>query len=289
MSNGAETPINHLRVIMARLRDPDTGCPWDVRQTFATVAPYTIEEAYEVADAIARQDTADLRDELGDLLLQVVFHARMAEEAGDFTFDDVATAISDKLVRRHPHVFSPDPLAQSGPDSGKDRPWEGQKATERAEKAAASGRPSSALDDVPLALPALARAEKLQRRAARVGFDWPTLAPVLAKLREELAELETEIARVGAGRKRMPDRREDGATASEADARLTEEAGDVLFSVVNLLRHLGLDSEATLRSANAKFIKRFQVVETILAKRGQRPEEVDLRALEACWKTAKNH
>ncbi|MEQ9173605.1 MAG: nucleoside triphosphate pyrophosphohydrolase [Alphaproteobacteria bacterium] len=296
----AGSPLQRLRQIMARLRDPVTGCPWDVRQTFATIAPYTIEEAYEVADAVARGTMADLRDELGDLLLQVVFHARMAEEAGAFDFDAVATAIGDKLVRRHPHVFGQPGATTtgqmagpgaSGDDSeasgGGERPWEAQNAAYRAARAAAAGMRPGVLDDVPLALPALARAEKLQRRAARVGFDWPDLKPVVAKLHEEVGELEAEVARLGNTRRNRPADHREGGSEAAPDARLAEEAGDVLFAAVNVLRHLGLDSESALRDANSKFTRRFQAIEEMLAGRGLKPEDVDLAELEACWQAAK--
>ena len=231
---------------MAALRDPDTGCPWDVAQDFASIAPYTIEEAYEVADAIARGDIADLRDELGDLLLQVVFHARIAEEAGHFDFTAVAAAISDKLVRRHPHVFGDQGKISAAAQTAN---WETLKAAERAANAAAKGRPESVLDGVPLPFPALLRAYKLQRRAARVGFDWPELAPVAAKVEEEWAELTAEIDNAG------------------DKARLTDEVGDMLFAVVNLARHLDIDPEAALRAGNAKFERRFARSRTGFGKR----------------------
>jgi ATP diphosphatase len=258
--------IDKLIDVMARLRHPTEGCPWDVEQTFETIAPYTIEEAYEVADAIDRRDMAALRDELGDLLLQVVFHSRMAEEADEFVFEDVAGAISDKLIRRHPHVFG-DGTADAA--SAVKESWESLKATERAEKAANDGRPHSVLDDVPTAFPALMRAEKLQKRAARVGFDWPDLAPVLDKVMEELGELKAEI--------------DNGGTAD----RVSEEAGDLLFACVNLLRHLKVDPESALRSANAKFEQRFRAVEATLAADCRRPDDADLDELEALWQRAK--
>ena len=259
--------IDRLLAIMARLRDPDGGCPWDLEQSFATIAPYTIEEAYEVADAIARDDLGDLRDELGDLLLQVVFHARMAEEAGAFAFDDVAAAIVDKMVRRHPHVFG------DGDSSGTDlrAAWEAQKAAERAQKANARGqaRAAGALDDVPRALPALMRAEKLQKRAARVGFDWRHLGPVLAKIEEEIGELRAEI------------------DAAASAARLEAELGDVLFAVVNLGRHLGVDPESALRGTNSRFESRFRAMEAALVTRGLGPADVDLDELERLWVEAR--
>ncbi|MFW2830178.1 nucleoside triphosphate pyrophosphohydrolase [Sphingomonas sp. ID0503] len=220
--------IDRLLGIMARLRDPERGCPWDVEQSFATIAPYTIEEAYEVADAIARGDMADLKGELGDLQLQVVFHARMAEEIGAFTFDDVVSAISDKMERRHPHVFG------DGASPG----WEEIKAQERAD-----GADSSALAGVAVALPALMRAEKLQKRAARAGFDWPDASGPLDKIAEELAEV----------------------AAAGTDAERKEEIGDLIFAVVNYARHLGIDPEEALRCANEKFATRFRAMEAMSA------------------------
>jgi tetrapyrrole methylase family protein/MazG family protein/ATP diphosphatase len=256
-------PIFRLVEIMARLRSPDGGCPWDLEQTFATIAPYTIEEAYEVADAIERGDLGDLEDELGDLLLQVVFHARMAEEAGAFDFADVARAINDKMVRRHPHVF--------GDVTHRDvaeqvRAWETIKAEERTAKAAA--RPASLLDDVPSALPALTRAVKLSQRAARVGFVWPSAQEVLAKLHEEVGELEAEIA------------------AGELD-KARDELGDVLFVCANLARELDVDPEAALRTSNAKFVRRFKYIEAQLAAKGSSPEASDLAEMDALWDAAK--
>jgi ATP diphosphatase len=258
-----ESPnIARLLEIMARLRDPEGGCPWDVSQSFATIAPYTIEEAYEVADAIERRDMAALKDELGDLLLQVVFHARMAEEDGRFDFDAVAGAISDKMVRRHPHVFGADKVDSAAAQTIN---WEALKAAERAEKAA-DGKPHSALDGVARGLPGLTRAEKLQKRAARVGFDWPEAARVFAKIDEEIAEIKEEMNAV-------PD-----------PERLEDEVGDLLFVVVNLARHLGVDSEAALRRTNAKFERRFHQVEA--AFDGDL-EGVALDDMEAAWQAAK--
>jgi MazG family protein len=227
------TDIRALLDIMARLRDPDTGCPWDVAQDFATIAPYTIEEAYEVADAIARRDLADLRDELGDLLFQVVFHARMAEEQGEFAFPEVVQGIVDKMIRRHPHVF-----ADASADDAESvrRSWEDIKAAERGER----GGDPDPFDGVSPGMPALQRAEKLQRRASRHGFDWRNLGPVRDKLHEEVAELEREI--------------DEGGSRE----RLRAELGDVLFSVVNLSRHLELDAEGALVEANARFEARFR-------------------------------
>jgi ATP diphosphatase len=246
--------LNRLLRIMARLRDRESGCEWDVAQNFATIAPYTIEEAYEVADAIERDDMQDLRGELGDLLLQVVFHARMAEEAGHFTFEDVARSISDKMEARHPHIF--------GPEGGQmtSRRWEELKATERAQNGA-----QSALEGVAKALPALMRAEKLQKRAARVGFDWPDLAGPRAKLDEELDEL---------------------AQASEEERLL--EAGDVLFAAVNIIRHYGVDAEQALRATNAKFEQRFRLMEDLAADDGKQLDELSLDEQESYWLRAKN-
>lgn len=260
------TNINRLIEIMARLRHPTEGCPWDVAQTFETIVPYTIEEAYEVADAVERRDLGALRGELGDLLLQVVFHARMAEEQEGFAFDDVAGAIADKLIRRHPHVFGDN---DTGDKETVKETWEALKATERAEKAAETGRQASVLDDVPSAFPALMRAEKLQKRAARVGFDWPDIGPVLGKVTEELDELKAEIDQGG------------------DPTRISEEAGDLLFSCVNLLRHAKVDPESALRSANAKFERRFQAIEAALREEDRTPQDADLEELEALWQQVK--
>ena len=264
--NAPAAALLNLLTLMAQLRDPDTGCPWDVQQDFASIAPYTIEEAYEVADAIARGDIADLRDELGDLLLQVVFHARIAEEAGHFDFTAVAAAISDKFVRRHPHVFGDQGKISAATQSAS---WESLKAAERAANAAAKGRPESVLDGVPLPVPALLRAYKLQRRAARVGFDWPELAPVAAKVEEEWAELTAEIDNAG------------------DQARLTEEVGDLLFAVVNLARHLEIDPEAALRAGNAKFERRFRAVEDGFREKGRQMAAASLEDMEVLWNAAK--
>ena len=264
--NAPAAALLNLLTLMAQLRDPDTGCPWDVQQDFASIAPYTIEEAYEVADAIARGDIADLRDELGDLLLQVVFHARIAEEAGHFDFTAVAAAISDKLVRRHPHVFGDQGKISAATQSAS---WESLKAAERAANAAAKGRPESVLDGVPLPFPALLRAYKLQRRAARVGFDWPELAPVAAKVEEEWAELTAEVDNAG------------------DQARLTEEVGDLLFAVVNLARHLEIDPEAALRAGNAKFERRFRAVEDGFREKGRQMAAASLEDMEVLWNAAK--
>jgi ATP diphosphatase len=265
--------IARLLELMAALRTPGTGCPWDLDQDFATIAPYTIEEAYEVADAIARSDFVDLADELGDLLLQVAFHARMAEEIGRFDFGDVVQAITAKLIRRHPHVFGD---ARGLDTDAVNAQWAAIKAEEKAAKAearAAAGlsdepeRPRT-LDGIPLALPALTRALKLQEKAARVGFDWGAVGPVIAKIREEIAEMEAEIA------------------ADDRDAAAGE-IGDVLFAVVNLARHLGVDPEDALRRTNHKFARRFAAIEDALASSGRTPEQSSLDEMDALWTAAK--
>ncbi len=243
--------IDRLVAIMARLRDPKTGCEWDTVQTFATIAPYTIEEAYEVADAIERCDMTDLKDELGDLLLQVVFHSRMAEEAGHFALNDVVDAISDKMERRHPHLFL-------GASEGGHHLWEQIKAAERGAKGH-----ESALDGVAIGLPALLRAEKLQKRAARTGFDWPDPSGARAKIDEELAEVEAAL------------------TSEERE----EEIGDLLFAVVNWARKLGVEPEAALRAANGKFERRFKAMEV---EAGDAFASLDLDAKEALWQSAKS-
>ncbi len=253
--------------IMATLRHPDVGCPWDVKQTFETIAPYTVEEAYEVADAIHQGDMAALQDELGDLMFQVVFHARMAEEAGAFTYADVIQGVCDKMVRRHPHVFADDGAIDTA--DAQTQNWEEIKAAERRAKDAAD--PSS-LAGVPLALPALARAEKLQKRAARVGFDWADLGPVIAKIREELAEVEAELA------------------PQSPQERRVEEVGDLLFAVANLARHLKVDPETALHATNRKFDARFRRVEQDLAAAGTpvTAPETTLDMMDAAWNRAKS-
>ena len=253
--------------IMAALRTPSTGCPWDLEQDFATIAPYTIEEAYEVADAIARRDLDDLRDELGDLLLQVVFHARMAQEQGAFDFGDVVEAITAKLVRRHPHVFGDLKGATTAEVNAN---WERIKAQEKQDKKAGRGQPEAAgaLAGVPIALPALTRALKLQDKAGKVGFDWNDPLAVLAKIREECDEIEAEI--------RAGDR-----------TKARAEVGDLLFAVVNLARHLDVDPEGTLRAANVKFERRFAVIEQALAAQGKRPQDATLAEMDALWDEAK--
>ena len=255
------TPIDRLKAIMVRLRDPDGGCPWDVEQTFATIAPYTIEEAYEVADAIERGDFVELESELGDLLFQVIFHARMAEEQGLFAFDDVANAIADKLERRHPHVFGDEAAKPDG--AAQKARWEDIKAAERVARAQ-----HGVLDDVPVGLPALARAAKLTKRAARVGFDWPSTDEVFDKLHEEVAELRAEIA------------------AGDLD-KARAEMGDLLFVVANLARKLGVEPEDALRATNAKFIRRFGFIEAELARDGRSPEQSDLAEMDGLWTAAK--
>lgn len=254
--------IERLLEVMRRLRDPEKGCPWDKEQTFATIAPYTIEEAYEVADAIRREAWEELRGELGDLLLQVVYHAQMAREAGLFDFDAVAHGIADKMIRRHPHVFG-DAVVESA--AAQRRAWEEVKAAERAREVA----DPSVLAGLPLALPALTRAEKLQRRAARTGFDWPEPAPILSKIEEELDEVRASL---GAG---------------EPKEKLAEELGDLLFAVVNLARRLELDAEEALRAANAKFERRFRAVEERARAAGSDPASLGLEALDRLWEEVK--
>ncbi|MHA1572730.1 MAG: nucleoside triphosphate pyrophosphohydrolase [Alphaproteobacteria bacterium] len=266
-NNGAKKTLPDLLAVMAALRTPGTGCPWDLEQTFATIAPYTIEEAYEVADAIAHDDIAGLKDELGDLLLQVVYHARMAQEQDAFAFDDVVDAITRKMIRRHPHVFGTAEERAAGAAPGF---WDRIKAQEKGAEASTG----SLLDEVPTALPALTRAIKLQRKAAKVGFDWPSLSPVLAKLKEELAELEDAIAKSAAG----------SETRAQA---IDEEFGDLLFVVANLARHLKLDPEASLRAANQKFVRRFRYIEERLAADGRTPSDSDLAEMDALWDDAK--
>ena len=257
-----DDPTLRLVEVMRRLRDPAGGCPWDLEQTFASIAPYTIEEAYEVADAIARGHFGDLREELGDLLLQVVYHAQMANEAGAFDFADVATDIADKMIRRHPHVFGE---AQVRTADEQTQAWEALKARERSAKA--SG-PSSVLDGVATALPALTRAVKLSRRAARVGFVWTSIEGVLDKLQEEIAELRAELI-------------------SDDHDKMRDELGDVLFVCANLARHLDVDPEEALRGANAKFTRRFEFIEAALRTDGRSPAESDLVEMEALWVKAK--
>ena len=258
----AEHPIFQLIAIMARLRDTVAGCPWDIQQTFASIAPYTIEEAYEVADAIKRGDMNDLREELGDLLLQVIFHSQMAEEVGAFNFADVVDTINSKMTRRHPHVFAG---AANDSAEAQARSWETLKAEERAAKSPGS---ISILDGIAVTLPALTRAEKLSKRAAGVGFVWPDIRDVLDKLKEEIAEFEAEIA--------VGDRVKAG-----------EELGDMLFVCANIARELKVDAEASLSGANAKFVRRFQAIEKALAEVGSSPALASLDEMEQLWKDAK--
>ena len=259
--NDETAGITRLLQIMARLRDPETGCPWDIEQDFDSIAPYTIEEAYEVADAIERRDFVELEGELGDLLLQAVYHAQIAEEAGHFTFQSVVRTISNKMVARHPHVFGDDNRDKSAEQQVAD--WEAIKAVERAGRAQ-----RGTLDGVAIGLPALLRAEKLQKRAARVGFDWPSTDQVLDKIVEEAGEL---VA----------------ARDTLTQAEVFEEYGDLMFVMANLGRHLGITPEDALRAANAKFTRRFEGVEARLAEQGKTPSESDLAEMDALWDAVK--
>jgi len=263
-SQTRKQPLNTLLDIMARLRDPQRGCPWDLEQDFSTIAPYTLEEAYEVAEAIERQAPDEICDELGDLLFQVVFHAQMASERGWFDFADVVTAINEKLVRRHPHVFGDEKIADAAEQT---LAWDRHKAKERAERGVAA---DSVLDGVPLALPALLRAQKIQRRAARVGFDWDEIGDVVAKIDEELAELKQALA------------------AGESVEHMREELGDLLFSGVNLARFLDADAESLMRAANQKFDRRFRRVEQLAHKAQRDLQACSLDELEAYWQQAKS-
>lgn len=267
MSTHNSKAINDLLDVMARLRDPNGGCPWDLEQDFSTIAPYTIEEAYEVADAIADNDMPELCNELGDLLLQVVFHAQMAKEAGHFEFEDVANSIVAKMISRHPHVFGDGDATTT---EGVNQTWEKIKATERAQKAESKGHERhSALDGVASALPALMRAEKLTKRAARVGFDWPSTDEVFDKLHEEIDELKAEM------------------TDNPDPARLQDELGDMLFVMANLARKIGVDPEVALRGANHKFTKRFHFIEDELARDGRNAAQSDLEEMDTLWNLAK--
>jgi ATP diphosphatase len=259
------TPIDALLATMARLRDPATGCPWDIEQTFKTIAPHTIEEAYEVADAIERDNLADLKEELGDLLLQIVFHSQMAAELGAFAFSDVVQTLNDKLVRRHPHVFGDQTAATAGDVVDI---WEQGKTEERARKAAAAGRTLSVLDDVAHGLPALMRSVKLQKRMSRVGFDWRDPMVALSKIDEELAELRVEI---------------------EADdrAKMQDELGDLLFVVANLARHLEIDPEEALRGTHRKIERRFHYIEKNAAEAGRAVSDMTLPEMQALWRAVK--
>jgi len=262
-------PMARLLAVMGWLRDRQHGCPWDLEQTFRTIAPYTIEEAYEVADAIERDDLGALKEELGDLLLQVVYHSQMASEAGAFDFPAVAATVAEKMIARHPHVFGNATI-----DTAEEQTvsWEARKAAERAAKGGgeADQRPAGALDGVARALPALLRAEKIQKRAARVGFDWKETAPVIDKIEEELGELRRELTA-------------DGVDPS----RVADELGDVLFAVANLARHCKVDPEAALRATNDKFERRFRHIERRLAESGRKPADATLEEMEALWQEAK--
>ncbi len=294
---GEKKTLSDLLKVMAALRTPVTGCPWDLEQDFASIAPFTLEETYEVLDAIERGDLIDIKEELGDLLLQVVYHARMAEELGAFDFSDVVDGITRKMVRRHPHVFGTLEERASGPEKGS---WDRIKESERVEKILAKEQLSqklakdekleapapspslqvssdSILADVPVALPALVRAIKLQNKAAKVGFDWPSLKPVFEKMREELGELE-EVAL-------MADPR--GADDEKLRGRVKEEFGDLLFVMANVARHLDIDAEGALRSANQKFIRRFTKIEAALGARGKTVQQSDLEEMDALWDAAK--
>jgi MazG family protein len=290
MSREPRKTLTDLLAVMARLRSPEVGCPWDLAQTFATIAPYTIEEAYEVADAVACNDMPGLAEELGDLLLQVVYHARMAEEQRAFDFADVVDGITRKMIRRHPHVFGTAQERAAGAAPGF---WERLKATEKsARRGALSTPPQSELADIPAALPALTRAVKLQAKAARVGFDWPSLSPVFAKLKEELAELEEAIAErapLPAGKERDHEGQHTGhKTAGEVETdKVAEEFGDLLFVVANVARHLRLDPETALRGANEKFTRRFRRIEQLLAERGRTPRQANLAEMDQLWDQAK--
>jgi len=260
------SPLDRLKSIMARLRDPKSGCPWDVEQDFASIAPYTIEEAYEVADAIARGDMDDLRDELGDLLFQVVFHAQMANENNSFTLDDVINGICDKMERRHPHVFGTDAQIAAGVQAGD---WERHKERERSDKSKENNRKAGFLDGIAHTLPRLKRAQKLQARAARVGFDWPDLEPVFDKLDEEVAELKEAIE--------TPDH----------DNHIADELGDILFVCTNLARKLNIDAESALERSNVKFERRFAYIEKCLTERNISLDDADLDLMERYWVEAK--
>ena len=281
--------IGDLVEVMAALRTPETGCAWDLEQTFRTIAPYTLEEAFEVADAIERDDHVDLREELGDLLLQVVYHARMAEEAGLFDFSDVTDGITRKMIRRHPHVFGTPQERAAGLQKGS---WDRIKADEKAEKAAEKGQADSfastspgLLDDVPVGLPALSRALKLQDKAAKVGFDWPSLKPVFDKMREELSELEEVSMDADPRGTQSGSGQPTGAVLSRQ--QIVEEFGDLLFVMANVARHLKVDPEAALRGANEKFRRRFAHIEKRLADDGRDPSQSDLAEMDGLWEDAK--
>jgi ATP diphosphatase len=266
-SSADSVAFSRLLSIMAKLRDPNGGCPWDLEQSFRTIVPHTIEEAYEVADAIEQDDMEGLKGELGDLLFQTVFYAQMAREAGTFTMADVIEALNAKMIKRHPHVFGDVAIGDAAEQT---HAWERQKAEERAAAASARGEKPSALDGVTGGLPALTRAEKLQKRAARVGFEWPEPTQMLDKIAEETAEIRAALEQ------------------SAPKDSISEEIGDLLFSVVNLARHLEIDSETALRAANRKFERRFRKVEELLAAQGKEPAGSTLDEMEEAWKQAKN-
>jgi ATP diphosphatase len=261
MADLALSPVDALLAVMARLRDPDNGCPWDREQTYSTIVPHTIEEAYEVADAIAREDWPELQAELGDLLFQVVFYAQIAREEGRFDFNDVASSIVEKMIRRHPHVFADERYATAAEQTAA---WERIKAAEKPAQQMAG-----VLEGIPLALPALTRAVKLQNKAARVGFDWGAVEPVLAKIEEEIAEIRHEMV------------------SNAPPERLADELGDVLFACANLARHLQIDPEAAVRGTNAKFERRFRRIEAWLAEEGRTPTQSTLAEMDALWEQAK--
>jgi ATP diphosphatase len=254
--------INQLLEIMQRLRDPDNGCPWDIEQDFVTIAPYTIEEAYEVSDAITRNNMDDLRDELGDLLFQTVFHAQMADELGEFNFSDVVQSVCDKMTRRHPHVFADTKIKDSVAQT---EAWEKQKASERRNRGS-----QGVLSDIPIALPATMRALKLQQRAARVGFDWPDVKPIFDKLQEEIIELQNELK------------------AEDNHANIENEMGDILFVCINLARKLNVSPEMALTRTNKKFTTRFKHIEVALKSKGKTPETSNLQEMEQLWRQAKS-
>ncbi len=260
------TQLHKLLDIMQALRDPKLGCPWDKQQDFASIAPYTVEEAYEVADAIERNDMQDLCSELGDLLFQVVYHTQMANEQGLFNFEQVVQGINEKLLDRHPHVFADQAIDDAKAQS---RAWEGFKAKERKEKAEAVGETHSVLEGIALNMPALSRAQKLQTRAANVGFDWDEIAPVFAKINEEIVEIQQAIG------------------SEEKQEKFSEELGDLLFACVNLARHLEIDAESALRVANRKFETRFEYIERRLAEQNKSPERVSLQEMDSLWEEAK--
>lgn len=260
------TEMQGLLEVMARLRDPDNGCPWDKQQTFKSILPYTLEEVYEVADAIDHNDMASLREELGDLLFQIVFYAQMAKEAGEFEFADVAAEIGDKLIKRHPHVFSDAEIESA---EAQTQAWEKHKEHERQAKAADQNRNPSVLDNVPLAIPGLMRSVKLQRRAARLGFDWPSVEPVLEKIEEELAEVREVLVEGG-----------------DAD-KLTHEIGDLLFACTNLARHVEVDPEVAMRGINHRFESRFRRVEELATQQNQQLSEMSLEEMDKLWDQAK--